>query len=226
MKLASLITAIFFILPFNSFGHESKIAIGDKMADVQVQLRKLEATDISSGIEREASDNERLLKGVYWRISSFKCVVALLIREERIAAISYWSEEDFSQSKVHREASRLYAQSILFNSMDNHSSVNLLPGYELYGWSTGSANWDFSLFDSSMNRNRTVKEIQDPKSTLSGLQNLENRLAQLPVKTVIILSPMPEQLRGGGRYPPRTVVNELHHFLASKEMTLQVISND
>jgi hypothetical protein len=226
MKLTSLIAAILFILPFNTFGQETEIAIGDKIADAKIQLHKLDATDIGVGMELERSNNGLPSKGAYWRISAFKCIVALSVKDGKIATVSYWTERDFSRSKVDRINSRLYAQSIIFNKTKNRLSVNQLPGYLLYGWSTDSENWNFSLLDDSVSRSRTVEEIQNPKITLLGLDNLKSRLSKLPAKTVIFLMSVPNLSHSKNPYPSQTVVDEVRQFSADKDMTLQIIKND
>jgi hypothetical protein len=225
MKLTSLIAAILLILPFNTFGQQTEIAIGDKIADAQGKLHKLDATDITAEIEldrKNAPPPEKL----YWNVVTFKCVIALSVKDGKIATVSYWTKKDFSRSKIDRIRSRLYAQSIIFDKTTNRLSVNQLPGYDLYCWPTDSKNWNFSLLDNSVNRNRTVEEIQDRKNKVSGLDNLKSRLSKLPAKTDILLLSVPNQSYSKNSYFPQTILNELRQFAAGKDLTLQIIKND
>ena len=216
-----LFFGIICFLPSIASCQQVSIALGEEIATASTRLQNIGGIDISSGMEIISPLNSAPPKGVYWELKAYKSVIELSTVHGKIVAICYWQSRDFSENKLHREDSRIYAESIAFNVKDRTISLIQLIGYDLYGWSTDSRNWNFTLLDYSINRNRTLDEIQNPESVLFGLDKLENQMSKLPPRTVVLLSPMPNSAHSQDPYPPKAIIEELRHYAASRGISFR-----
>jgi len=72
-----------------------------------------------------------------------------------------------------------------FAAADDPSPRPWFKGYELYSWQNPDGSWDFSLLIGT-NRNKTVEEIFDKKVSIHGLDQLKERISQLPEGTHVV----------------------------------------
>ena len=114
---------------------------------------------------------------------------------------------------------------------ENHRSKPSQPAplaYELYSWQANdqkTTRWDFSLLYTT-NREKTVKEVFDPNATLRGVEQLKNRLSELPrgssIAWVDRLTWNGQRLKGSERlaYPPPDIRQEVRNYVEGRGIDL------
>ena len=107
-----VLAVLLFSLPLAGYCQSVSIGVGEKLSDVEIQLRKMGAIDITDGIESVVLEKNVKSSGSYWNIPSVKSVVSFGAKDGSITAICYWTEKDFSENKVHREATKLFVQGL------------------------------------------------------------------------------------------------------------------
>lgn len=86
-------------------------------------------------------------------------------------------------------------------------------GYDLYSWKAADG-WNFSVLYNT-DRQKTVKEVFDPKKTLRGLNELKRRVSEIPAGELIVwfdrLTVGGVKVKGseGLAYPPEEVITEI-----------------
>jgi hypothetical protein len=91
-------------------------------------MKKIGAVDITPNLEIAGQKSELPLHGLYWSAPDFK----VIFETSDSAAICYWTEEDFSVSKVHREDSRCYVKSIIFDTEKRTYTVKKKPWWRFW----------------------------------------------------------------------------------------------
>jgi hypothetical protein len=99
------------LFPTICLAEQVRLDVGASSTATKETLRKILATDITPNQEIVGSKGEWPVRGLYWAAHDFK-----IIFEIADQSLCYWTEEDFGVSKMHRENSRRYARSILFDT--------------------------------------------------------------------------------------------------------------
>lgn len=98
--------------------------------------------------------------------------------------------------------------------------------YELYSWQDSKGDWNFSIFHTT-NRNKTVKEIFNKKTTLRGLDRLKRRISDLPAGSTIVL--VDRVTEAGGvkvkgseklRYPPTDIIDDIRRHAEARHIQI------
>lgn len=88
-----------------------------------------------------------------------------------------------------------------------------MKGYELYSWQDGN-QWNFSILVGT-NREKTLDEIKDAKTTLRSLDALTSALAQMPSGQYITWSS-----RETLSFPPEDVIKQVEKVCADRGLIL------
>ena len=99
-------------LPAAAFAEVVRLDAGAPGSVTESVLKRIGAVDTTGNLAVEGPKGEWPLRGLYWSVPDFKMVFE--IRDS--VSICYWTDEDFGQSKAHREESRRYARSIVFDT--------------------------------------------------------------------------------------------------------------
>jgi hypothetical protein len=97
--------------------------------------------------------------------------------------------------------------------------------YELYSWQNQRGGWNFCLLFTT-NRQKTVEEVFNKKSTLYGLDALKKRISELPIHSNIVwfdrLTLSGTRVKGSEslRYPPKEIVEEVKHYAAGHNVEI------
>ncbi len=100
------------LLPAAALAEVVRLDAGAPGSVTEAVLKKIGAIDITQNLAVEGPKGEWPLHGLYWSVPDFKMV----FETSDSVSICYWTEEDFGRSKMHREESRRYARSILFDT--------------------------------------------------------------------------------------------------------------
>jgi hypothetical protein len=100
------------LLPAAALAEAVRLDAGAPGSVTEPVLKKIGAIDITQNLAVEGSKDEWPLHGLYWSVPDFKMV----FETSDSVSICYWTDEDFSRSKAHREESRRYASSIVFDT--------------------------------------------------------------------------------------------------------------
>jgi hypothetical protein len=90
------------LLPLAAFADEVRIAIGMSPDEAVALIRKHGGTDITSGQQILVPKGEALPTGIYWAFRGYDAIIKLSVRSGTVVHIAYWTEEDFSEDKIHR----------------------------------------------------------------------------------------------------------------------------
>jgi hypothetical protein len=94
-------------------------------------------------------------------------------------------------------------------------------GYELYCWQPRTGTWNFALL-SMTSRNKTPKEIRNPKTALDGETELKKKLGELRRNTTVILQPIPLEPIPQA-YPATEILTDLRSFAETHGVILMVM---
>jgi hypothetical protein len=96
---------------------------------------------------------------------------------------------------------------------------NMLLTYELYRWKAANG-WNFSLLPTT-NRQKTVQEVFNKKSSLHGTEELRRKISEFPRGTAVVwldrLTLSGVRVKGTKRlkYPPKEIVDIVQHDAAA-----------
>ncbi|OQB85685.1 MAG: hypothetical protein BWX86_02807 [Verrucomicrobia bacterium ADurb.Bin122] len=98
-------------LPATVFSEIVRLDAGAASAITEPILKKIGAKDITPNLAIVGPKGGSPVHGLYWSVPDFKVI---FVKSDR--TLCYWTEEDFSRSKAHREDSRRYVRSIIFDT--------------------------------------------------------------------------------------------------------------
>jgi hypothetical protein len=102
---------------------------------------------------------------------------------------------------------------------DSEDPSVTLP-YELYSWKASNGNWSFCLLYAT-NRQKTVEEVFNEKTTLHGLEQLKKKISTLEKGARIVwfdrLTLAGVRVKGSESlgYPSRQVVEDVKQYVAA-----------
>jgi len=97
--------------------------------------------------------------------------------------------------------------------------------YELYSWKSADG-WNFNILYNT-NRQKTVKEVFDPKKVVRGLDELKRRVSEMPAGSQIEWF---DRLTLGGvkvkgseslDYPPEEVISEVRSYAQGRGIEIK-----
>jgi len=122
---------VLFLLPAAGFCEQVRLEVGASNAATGDALKKIAAVDITPNLDVEGAKGERPSHGLYWSVRDFKMILEIARdgKTEEVGSICFWTDEDFSHSKAHREDSRRRASSIVFDTEKKTFIVTKKPGW-------------------------------------------------------------------------------------------------
>lgn len=78
-------------------------------------MKRLNSTDITGGMEVVGAKGEWPLKGIYWELKAYGIVISVAFKDDKLTALTYWTEADFNRSKVSRAEHEKKIKKLDFN---------------------------------------------------------------------------------------------------------------
>jgi hypothetical protein len=104
-----------------------------------------------------------------------------------------------------------------------------IVAYELYSWQDAGANWVFALLPNT-NREKTVKEVFDPRFRIAGIDGLKKRVSKLREKTTIfMLSHLPSGTKPKAKgseplkLPPADIIKAIMDHAKKHNITVEIL---
>lgn len=108
----------FLFLPLVGLADEVRIAVGQSRDEAIASIQKHSGIDITSGVEVVGPKGEHASMGIYWEFRDYDAIVTLMTKDSKVAGMTFWTERDFGESKLHRAKTE---QSITVLKLDTNT---------------------------------------------------------------------------------------------------------